>query len=198
MYLVCRLLLAQLPPAFPPLSLHDALPISVDLDERSAGERAFVVDVRRQQLLAGPRFAGEQNARVGPGHPRRLLQRMQEGGAGANEPRSLADRKSTRLNSSHRCISYAVFCLPSYPPRSPPFPYTTLFRSQLTLMNGPPANGLSLWMCAASSSLPVPDSPASKTRASDLATRDACCSACRKAGLVPMSRGPSQIGRAHV
>src|SRR5437879_7715625 len=28
-------------------------------------------------------------------------------------PRELAerDRKSTRLNSSHRCISYAVFCL---------------------------------------------------------------------------------------
>src|SRR5437763_10216655 len=24
---------------------------------------------------------------------------------------NLADRKSTRLNSSHRCISYAVFCL---------------------------------------------------------------------------------------
>src|SRR5437763_11677132 len=24
---------------------------------------------------------------------------------------SLLDRKSTRLNSSHRCISYAVFCL---------------------------------------------------------------------------------------
>src|SRR5437879_7469343 len=24
---------------------------------------------------------------------------------------STADRKSTRLNSSHRCISYAVFCL---------------------------------------------------------------------------------------
>src|SRR6266480_6528404 len=26
-------------------------------------------------------------------------------------PRSLADRKSTRLNSSHMSISYAVFCL---------------------------------------------------------------------------------------
>src|SRR3970040_2200636 len=26
-------------------------------------------------------------------------------------PRPPADRKSTRLNSSHRCISYAVFCL---------------------------------------------------------------------------------------
>src|SRR5437764_15390603 len=25
--------------------------------------------------------------------------------------RCCADRKSTRLNSSHRCISYAVFCL---------------------------------------------------------------------------------------
>src|SRR5437763_3757725 len=26
-------------------------------------------------------------------------------------PDVLRDRKSTRLNSSHRCISYAVFCL---------------------------------------------------------------------------------------
>src|SRR5437879_7918365 len=26
-------------------------------------------------------------------------------------PRPRRDRKSTRLNSSHRCISYAVFCL---------------------------------------------------------------------------------------
>src|SRR3970040_733718 len=28
-----------------------------------------------------------------------------------------ADRKSTRLNSSHRCISYAVFCLKKYKER---------------------------------------------------------------------------------
>src|SRR5437762_9515179 len=27
------------------------------------------------------------------------------------ESKSIQDRKSTRLNSSHRCISYAVFCL---------------------------------------------------------------------------------------
>src|SRR5437763_2117859 len=27
------------------------------------------------------------------------------------DARSARDRKSTRLNSSHRCISYAVFCL---------------------------------------------------------------------------------------
>src|SRR5437879_7303786 len=32
------------------------------------------------------------------------------GEVGAGGARS-ADRKSTRLNSSHRCISYAVFCL---------------------------------------------------------------------------------------
>src|SRR5207248_2387546 len=40
------------------------------------------------------------------------------------------DRKSTRLNSSHRTISYAVFCLIPPHPISPLFPYTTLFRSQ--------------------------------------------------------------------
>ena len=45
------------------------------------------------------------------------------------------DRKSTRLNSSHHDISYAVFCLKKIflmirrPPRSTLFPYTTLFRS---------------------------------------------------------------------
>src|SRR5437762_6037949 len=31
--------------------------------------------------------------------------------APAGLPRLDIDRKSTRLNSSHRCISYAVFCL---------------------------------------------------------------------------------------
>src|SRR5437868_2550614 len=38
-----------------------------------------------------------------------------------------SDRKSTRLNSSHVSISYAVLCLRA--PRPPLFPYTTLFRS---------------------------------------------------------------------
>src|SRR5438874_952199 len=44
----------------------------------------------------------------------------------------LLDRKSTRLNSSHVEISYAVFCLKKIrpPPNSPLFPYTTLFRSE--------------------------------------------------------------------
>src|SRR2546422_550222 len=71
-------------------------------------------------------------------------------------PETVRDRKSTRLNSSHGYISYAVFCLKKIllvyelnrsvllaenenifflmirrPPRSTLFPYTTLFRSGL-------------------------------------------------------------------
>src|SRR5690606_38956461 len=45
------------------------------------------------------------------------------------------DRKSTRLNSSHVKISYAVFCLRPRPPRSTPFPYTTLFRSRPAVLH---------------------------------------------------------------
>ena len=54
------------------------------------------------------------------------------------EMKAQIDRKSTRLNSSHGYISYAVFCLKKIfffflmirrPPRSTLFPYTTLFRS---------------------------------------------------------------------
>src|SRR3712207_1516224 len=63
-------------------------------------------------------------------------------------PTTRADRKSTRLNSSHANISYAVFCLENTsdlqqhhgparyffvmirrPPISTLFPYATLFRS---------------------------------------------------------------------
>src|SRR5437762_6495653 len=37
--------------------------------------------------------------------------RIQGPGSGPREVELVRDRKSTRLNSSHRCISYAVFCL---------------------------------------------------------------------------------------
>src|SRR5437879_4536007 len=46
------------------------------------------------------------------------------------------DRKSTRLNSSHRCISYAVFCLLLDYLSFPLFPYTTLFRSKVLPAGG--------------------------------------------------------------
>src|SRR5256885_11545650 len=68
------------------LSLHDALPISTGHAGDGAGGRLAVqVQCRR---------------------PRRLRRASLRGG-----PVRGRDRKSTRLNSSHLVISYAVFCL---------------------------------------------------------------------------------------
>src|SRR3712207_9479806 len=71
------------------LSLHDALPIWADpVDGRAAA--------------AGR--AGRVRAGQGAGVHRRALP--------GRRPRAVGrDRKSTRLNSSHANISYAVFCL---------------------------------------------------------------------------------------
>src|SRR5437879_11666862 len=46
-----------------------------------------------------------------PGSPRRPTRRRQPAPTGSSRAGRSRDRKSTRLNSSHRCISYAVFCL---------------------------------------------------------------------------------------
>src|SRR5699024_12778485 len=73
------------------LSLHDALPIS---DQVGQGRRG-----RRGDL------AGLDDHGVAPGD--RGDQRRQ----GQHRDRQAQDRKSTRLNSSHVSISYAVFCL---------------------------------------------------------------------------------------
>src|SRR3712207_7778184 len=76
------------------LSLHDALPIS-------PGPRR-PPPPRRRRPPPPPR---QRDARVARG----------DGAARAREPgrvlRGAGDRKSTRLNSSHANISYAVFCL---------------------------------------------------------------------------------------
>src|SRR2546422_9669382 len=64
------------------LSLHDALPISRAAPDGSADPRRRLDQRRRRR------------------HP-----------AGARSCASRIDRKSTRLNSSHGYISYAVFCL---------------------------------------------------------------------------------------
>src|SRR3712207_8994733 len=75
--------------------------------------RSELLHVRRRGLHGG-QLAGE----VVHGHHllvapplvagQRLLQRLAAGEAGVDR---LQDRKSTRLNSSHANISYAVFCL---------------------------------------------------------------------------------------
>src|SRR5207253_11316015 len=81
------------------LSLHDALPIYLTLVDQL--HRALADDeevVRRLGVLDQDVLAGGVRA-----DPRRAGHRCKIGG--------LQDRKSTRLNSSHVAISYAVFCL---------------------------------------------------------------------------------------
>src|SRR2546422_2412550 len=77
------------------LSLHDALPIWIRLLPARLGRLRA-----RGQRPHGRGLRDEDSAEDGREGPREL------GGAGA-----LGDRKSTRLNSSHGYISYAVFCL---------------------------------------------------------------------------------------
>src|SRR5439155_21702879 len=84
------------------LSLHDALPIC----RLHARERARL---RRRRARPRPR---DRRLRLAPvvllQRPQRLSRR---GGEVPRRPPAVGDRKSTRLNSSHVAISYAVFCL---------------------------------------------------------------------------------------
>src|SRR5258708_10300445 len=78
------------------LSLHDALPIW--LEEVQFGRRW-----RFTGSAAGVRFERVHRPSQRLGNVRH--------GAPAALPVKRQDRKSTRLNSSHQIISYAVFCL---------------------------------------------------------------------------------------
>src|SRR3712207_8794671 len=73
------------------LSLHDALPISVVAVAVVGDHVGLPADPRHRVDDIGTR----------PEEARDLVGRVHEG----------EDRKSTRLNSSHANISYAVFCL---------------------------------------------------------------------------------------
>src|SRR5256885_10016216 len=84
------------------LSLHDALPIS----------RAPAPPARhhgRRHSPSRPRLRRSQRSgrAVRSGKTRRCCDSWTE----ARRDRFVRDRKSTRLNSSHLVISYAVFCL---------------------------------------------------------------------------------------
>src|SRR5437764_6165699 len=70
-------------------------------------------------LISGPAGSGKSDvaarlaAALNKTTPEKVL-RAQAPDVFVTEPASRSrkiDRKSTRLNSSHRCISYAVFCL---------------------------------------------------------------------------------------
>src|SRR5206468_11859124 len=77
------------------LSLHDALPICLVPGAVRRAHRPA-----QSQPVPGPPDAG---------HGARHAQRLADGRA-VHRSRPV-DRKSTRLNSSHDQISYAVFCL---------------------------------------------------------------------------------------
>src|SRR2546429_1433652 len=90
------------------LSLHDALPISGD----------FVLEPAEAELSGWSRHSDE----------RPLM---------AREPAKhfARDRKSTRLNSSHGYISYAVFCLKK---KNEPIHPLRIFYSYRTALVSPP------------------------------------------------------------
>src|SRR5258708_9138423 len=79
------------------LSLHDALPI---LAYALRGTPARAVSEEAMALLLAHRW---------PGNVRELMHVVQR--AALLSGGEVIDRKSTRLNSSHQIISYAVFCL---------------------------------------------------------------------------------------
>src|SRR5207248_10921587 len=88
------------------LSLHDALPILVRLDAVLAGAVVFAF-VRVAATLVYVARTFRFTLRFD-----RVLFTRQLSYAGPFGLNCLVkDRKSTRLNSSHRTISYAVFCL---------------------------------------------------------------------------------------
>src|SRR5207244_4587892 len=88
------------------LALHDALPIYPALVGLAGG---LLVHVDQHLVVHGLQ-AGEDALAVGGLHERgRLLVRVLR--SEERVPLEVIDRKSTRLNSSHQIISYAVFCL---------------------------------------------------------------------------------------
>src|SRR5688500_19094699 len=91
--------MARATAAISTLSLHDALPIC----------RRSCWDDLCAALLREPDGSFAHYVRWSPWTIRRIDQR----GAFPEDPGALygGDRKSTRLNSSHLVISYAVFCL---------------------------------------------------------------------------------------
>src|SRR5258708_25811203 len=79
------------PPRSTPLSLHDALPIFAPAS--GAG-------------LSSTALSSMTQTGVGIGTPAYMAPEQVRDAASVD-----GDRKSTRLNSSHQIISYAVFCL---------------------------------------------------------------------------------------
>src|SRR5690606_41500685 len=102
-------LLSHAPPApqRPPRSLHDALPIFLASLRDATRQLMTVEDCIEISILASLRDATrDQTERSGSHRKISILASLRDATRSPNQ-----DRKSTRLNSSHVKISYAVFCL---------------------------------------------------------------------------------------
>src|SRR5207248_11792341 len=92
------------------LSLHDALPILPLASLAGFGDTGAAFRPRDPRREADDTLA--QSKAAAPLRGRRVQipgARLEQ--TGACDQVLVLDRKSTRLNSSHRTISYAVFCL---------------------------------------------------------------------------------------
>src|SRR5207247_10100495 len=95
------------PPATHPLSLHDALPISTTTRPCASGELWSTSSKESSFASAGLEINHCSSLRTRLSAGVCAARSIARAGAGLAPP----DRKSTRLNSSHEWISYAVFCL---------------------------------------------------------------------------------------
>src|SRR5690606_41648335 len=98
---------ASATPEIYPLSLHDALPIF--------GREGAALDVEGRAQRLHDRLGGhgdlEQPLLLDEDDREFIATDARHRVVCAHEARQPGDRKSTRLNSSHVKISYAVFCL---------------------------------------------------------------------------------------
>src|SRR5947207_514667 len=118
----------------PPRHLH-SFPTRRSSDLGTRGDGLALVDFVGQFRLGGPgpfvQLVQHTRARrPGAGVAAAAAQHHREADGDQRTGERPQDRKSTRLNSSHTVISYAVFCLSRPPTTSTLFPYTTLFRSR--------------------------------------------------------------------
>src|SRR5437899_3599789 len=88
-----------------PLSLHDALPICASGSDLGS----LLAIVGSLSATAGD-FNNDGKLDLVVGEPARVVEEVSYGSTGGSINDQI-DRKSTRLNSSHLGISYAVFCL---------------------------------------------------------------------------------------
>src|SRR5205807_10153480 len=97
------------PTAIYTLSLHDALPISAHLLVAAEVVEPFGGGWLDDEI--GRRGRPDRPAAGGPAEARRRRAGRSCPGRQQADQAPAGDRKSTRLNSSHLVISYAVFCL---------------------------------------------------------------------------------------